>query len=174
MASACPANSYTQWMEDRDSLTARLQAASSDFAVRVIRQELGSPNEDEAEVIGVRKGQRAWVREVVLLCDGLPVVFAHSVTPESAIHGAWRVIVDVGGKSLGSALFNDFEVARSVMQYCLISESHPLYLQASSCLGKFTIPLWARRSCFVREQTPLLVTEMFLPQILTLTPKDTP
>lgn len=164
------ASRYSRWLEDRGSLTARLQAVTTDFSVRLVRQEIGSPSNEEGEVIGLQPGQLALLREVVLVCDGSPVVFGYSVVAETAICDSWRVAADIGSNPLGSILFADIEVTRGALQFCRIDRTHNLFRQASSCLGELAAPLWARRSCFLRERTPLLVTEVFLPRILTLLP----
>jgi hypothetical protein len=59
---------FIPWLRDRGSLTARIQARGR-FAVRVLRQGLGLPTADEARLLGIEPGVRAWVREVALLCD---------------------------------------------------------------------------------------------------------
>ena len=49
-----------------------------------------------------------------------------------------------------------------------IGRHHPLYRRASALLEARPAALWARRSIFLREDVPLLVTEVFLPAILEL------
>ena len=65
------------WLTEPDSLTARCQRASSSFRVRLLRFAKGAALADEAVEGGVGR-ERAWVREVALECDGVPVIFAHT------------------------------------------------------------------------------------------------
>jgi len=65
------------WLTEPDSLTARCQRASSSFRVRLLRFGKGPALADEAIEGGVGR-ELAWVREVVLECDGEPVIFAHT------------------------------------------------------------------------------------------------
>jgi len=62
---------------------------------------------DEYALLGMTPGNRAYVREVMLLCNGVPVVFAHSVLPPAGLRGGWSGITRLGSRSLGEALFSD-------------------------------------------------------------------
>ena len=68
--------------------------------VRLLRQASLPPLADEAGGRGCRP-----VREVLLECDGVPVIFAHSVlsTARSGRLGRW--FAGLGSRSLGSLLF---------------------------------------------------------------------
>jgi len=115
----------------------------------------------------LRAGQLAYVREVVLHCDGKPVVFAHSVVPVTSLCGPWAAVTRLGSRPLGEALFNNPCVIRGGLQYRRIPARHPLARQAAragiSISGK---PVWARRSLFTLRGHSLMVTEVFLPSIM--------
>ncbi|MBK7562837.1 MAG: chorismate lyase [Propionivibrio sp.] len=64
---------FTDWLRDRGSLTARLQARGA-FKLHVLRQGLAMPTRDEAIALGIKRDRLAWVREVALYCDGEPLV----------------------------------------------------------------------------------------------------
>ena len=76
-------DSLSFWLQDRGSLTARLQAKGT-FSVELLQQSLAKPTLDEAVALGIARKQLAWIREVALLCDGEPLVFADEpfVSPE--------------------------------------------------------------------------------------------
>lgn len=152
------------WLADEGSLTARIQGRCRHFSVTVMRQALIRPHADEARLLGIRRGSLAWVREVVLHADGCPVVFAHSVLPRTSVRGAWRLFAAVGGRPLGAALFADSRIRRGTLAYRRLDARHPLW-RATTGGGH---ELWARRSLFHRCGKPLLVTEVFLPDILCL------
>ena len=63
------------WLTGRTSLTARLVAASSSFAVTLLFEGLAKPHRDEARLLGLGPGQLARVRQVCLVCDGQPAVY---------------------------------------------------------------------------------------------------
>ncbi|MHB8353229.1 MAG: chorismate--pyruvate lyase family protein [Burkholderiales bacterium] len=150
------------WLTHRGSLTERLRAHCNHFQVKVLRQGLGCPFEDERALLGLRKGELAWIREV-LLCDGeTPLVFAHSVLPRSHVRGAWNLFAGLGARPLGEVIFTDPQVTRQALQFRQLSARHPLYQRMGTVPKAFHSP--ARRSLFYRFGRSLLVTEVFLGQ----------
>ncbi len=76
---------------------------------------------------------------------------------------------DLGNRSLGSLLFTHPLVIRQPLHYKALRSHHPLYRSAAAVLTDAPDRLWARRSLFYLHDAPLLVTEVFLPEILKLT-----
>ncbi|MFN3594217.1 MAG: chorismate--pyruvate lyase family protein, partial [Thiobacillaceae bacterium] len=111
---------------------------------------------------------RALIREVMLLCDEHPLVFAHSVIPRAGLAGPWRSLSRLGNRPLGEALFADPRIVRHPLQYRRLDRRHPLYHSAVRHLSVRPSWLWARRSVFCRDGYPILVTEVFLPEVLQL------
>ena len=153
------------WLTDGSSLTARIAARCGELRVRVLCVKVALPNEDERSLIGLRRGARAWVREVLLIADGHPVVFAHTVAARRDLRGPWRMASGIGGRPLGAALFADPAIVRGPLHVERIAAANPLHRSAETALGVAMPTLWARRSRFLRHGRPLLVTEVFLPGI---------
>lgn len=156
------------WLSDQGSLTQRLKARCAAFRVLPLSVGIARPNADEVELLGLRPGMRAYVREVLLLCDEVPVVFAHSVLPSAGLRGGWNDITRLGSRSLGEALFSDHRIERQPLAYKAVRRGHPLFEVVAAHQGVMTAPLWARRSVFCLNRHPLLVTEVFLPAIESL------
>lgn len=156
------------WLADPGSLTARIKARCQNFRVQVIRERHARPHLDEHVLIDVPLCRHAWVREVLLIADDQPVVFAHSVLRLQDLAGAWHMARAIGSRPLGAALFADPGIQRGALYAARISLSHPLHQQASQASGLALPALWGRRSRFTREGRPLLVTEVFLPGIFDL------
>lgn len=156
------------WLTDSGSLTRRLRARSVEFRVRPVATGLTRPNPDELAVLGLADGARAYVREVQLICDGVPVVFAHSVVPIASLRGGWNGVTRLGTRPLGDALFNNPKIRRRPLEYCRVLPRHPLFRSLQRELAFDTPFLWARRSLFCLMGRPLLVTEVFLPTIRSL------
>ena len=74
----------------------------------------------------------------------------------------------LGNRSLGSLLFRHPLVQRQSLHYKALRYHHPLYQSAAAVLNNPPHSLWARRSLFYLHNAPLLVTEVFLPEILDL------
>lgn len=156
-----------RWLADQGSLTASLKLACPGFSVRLLRSCRVRPNHDEITPLRLQNHGLAFVREVVLHCGGKEVVFAHSVVPVSSLRGAWAQVTHLGTRPLGEALFSNPRVVRGELQYRRISTRHPLLREAQRAgLGKGAKQLWARRSVFALDGHPLMVTEVFLPEIL--------
>lgn len=157
-----------QWLQDRGSLTKRIQNRCARFFVKPIFQSLHRIYDGERQVIGVRADELAMVREVFLYCGDTPVVFAHSTVARKNLRGAWRALNGLGNKSLGTMLFSNPRIQRTPLEFKKIRCGHFLYDQASVSLQTKPAHLWARRSLFTLHGQSILVTEVFLPSILHL------
>ena len=62
-------------------------ACGSGFQVRLLRQGWGSPLYSEGRLLRMRRGEIAVIREVLLLCDELPWVFARTLIPIHSLRG---------------------------------------------------------------------------------------
>lgn len=166
---------YAPWLTHRASLTARLVAHSQRFRVQRLHQGVAMCLSDEARVIGLPRAQKVVARDVILRCDEQAVVYAHTVMPLSANATQWPLFASLGEKSLGSTLFSDPLVQRGTLRFARLPLTHPLMQRIAQCglLQGFANPqhLCARRSIFRRKGACLLVTEVFLPRIVTLRSK---
>lgn len=160
-------NPFITWLRDRGSLTERLQARGN-FAVRLLRQGLAIPTPDEAIALGIRRDQLAWVREVALLCNDKPVVFAHTVLPRRPRGALTRWLARLGNHSLGALLFSHPGFARGTLKCKRLDHRHALFQPAIDAMQLGASPpraLWARRSHFVFHAQSVLVTEVFSPAL---------
>ncbi|MEW6131857.1 MAG: chorismate lyase [Pseudomonadota bacterium] len=158
---------YRTWLARQGSLTRRLRQCCRGFSVRLSRLGFMRPNRDEGMPLHLQPHELAYVREVLLTCNGRPVVFAHSVAGAAALRGPWAGLTRLGCRPLGEALFSNPRVVRGRLQYRRVDARHPLLWQA---VRAGVVPpravLWARRSLFSLQGHPLMVTEVFLPAIL--------
>ena len=147
-----PAEWYS-WLTDSGSLTQRLVKLSrEDFRVEVVRQGWMRPTRSEAKALNMRSRQFALVREVQLIGTGKPWVYARSIIPAQTLTGRQRQLRMLGNRSLGSLLFTDPSMRRGPLQI--------------SCLRlQDQRKVWARRSVFYLSDKPLLVCEVFLPEL---------
>lgn len=136
-----------------------------------LRQGPGKPNGDEFGVLRLNGPQLSIIRDVVLSCAGRALVFAHSVIPMAGIDGPWRDLTRLGNRPLGEALFSDPLIKRSPLEFRRLHARHPLYRLAIAHTREKPSTLWARRSVFERQGYPILVTEVFLPELLELPPR---
>jgi len=154
------------WLLDSGSLTDRLKAACGGcFEVCVVDEGWQRPRLDEARALGIPHSQIGWIRQVHLLCDGTPWVFARTVVPVSTLSGAQRRLAHLGNRPLGAFLFADPGMRRGPVELACIREGLSMFNEASSGLKRKPAEIWGRRSIFRVGGKPLLVTELFLPAI---------
>jgi chorismate--pyruvate lyase len=163
------------WLTNRASLTARLVACCQQFRVQRLLQSRAMCLDDEFAEIGLARPERVVQREVLLRCDGVGVVYAHTVLPNRANATQWPLFAALGERSLGTTLFSDPLVMRGELAYARLRHTHPLLrrIQQLQILHEPVSCLHARRSVFQRKGGRLLVTEVFLPAINTLSVIDT-
>lgn len=152
------------WLLDESSLTRRLQErCRGTFQVRVLAQGWMRPLEDERRALELRRGAVAWVRQVHLLCEGRPWVYARTVIPAATLQAGQRHLVRLGERPLGAMLFADRSVRRGAMEVARIEPGRLLHRNALGVRSRQVI--WGRRSLFFFGTRPLLVSEIFLPNL---------
>lgn len=168
-----PTPEMRDWLTDTVSLTLKLMAHSEQFRVRRLRQERALCLSDEFAAIELPRRSCVQEREVLLQCDGSPVVYAHTIVPLTATTSDWPFFGTLGERSLGTTLFGDPRVKRGNMEYARLRLQHPLARRACAALGheRIKMPLFARRCLYRRRNGVLLVTELFLPTLSELRPR---
>ncbi len=156
------------WLRDQGSLTQRVvrTCGGGSFRVRLLRQAWGSPLFSESRLLQVRRGQTTLVREVELLCDERPWVFARTLIPASSLRGSAQRLTHLGERPLGEVLFSNHRVRRGVTQIARLQPRHPLFVAATTNLQRQPQTLWGRRTLFYIAGRPILVNEIFLPELL--------
>lgn len=163
-----PPHYLRDWLTDTASLTGKLVAHSTRFRVRRLFQGRAPSLSDEFAVLRLARTMQVRQREVLLECDGIPVVFAHTTVPLNATAHDWPFFGSLGERSLGTTLFGDPRVLRGHMHYARLGAQHPLVRRARQATGARDVPLFARRCLYRRRNGLLLVTELFLPALASL------
>ena len=164
----CPEKSYhlnenlRSWLLDPSSLTARLKSHCQDFRIEVLGQKIEFCSTEEANE-DVPAGEKVLVREVLLLCDNKPQVFARSLLPLSSLTGAEQALANLGTQSLGQVLFNNPSLERQTIEVAEFDRDSSVTKLACDLKLNVEKTLWGRRSIFVLENKPLMVAEVFLP-----------
>ena len=157
------------WLLDESSLTQRLiRESKGDFRVRPFAQAWMRPQLSEADVLNMAFDELAFVRQVHLLCHGVPWVFAHTVIPRSAIQGKLRGLMYLGTRPLGAVLFSNPGMRREPIEIARIEPGTQKYAWALDGIEE-PGDIWGRRSVFYLYEQPLLVNEIFLPELLRQT-----
>jgi chorismate--pyruvate lyase len=124
------------------------------------------PLYSEGQVLRLRRGGATLIREVELLCDQSPWVFARTVIPATSLKGSARRLASLGERPLGAVIFSDPKVRRGMTQLARLLPRHPLFAAATVHVETKPKELWGRRTLFYLSGRPILVNEIFLPEIL--------
>jgi chorismate--pyruvate lyase len=153
----------SHWLFDSSSLTARIVAlCGKDFSVRVISQGWQKLDSEEASAMSLKNVHSALVRQVLLCCKKQPLIYARTVIPATTVHGAQRRYANMGNRPLGAMLFADRTMRRETVQVAKLPATHD-----ANQYTKLHEPIWGRRSVFRVSGKPLLVSDYFLPELLT-------
>jgi chorismate--pyruvate lyase len=154
------------WLFDASSLTARIiNACSGEFRVEVISQGWQRPMLNEEQCLKIRAGRHALIRQVHLYCDDKPWVFARTVIPHTTLRGKELHLAHLQNKPLGAVLFSEPTMRRSEVEVAEIRPGQSLFHTATARLNYDPAAIWGRRSVFYLHGKPLLVSEIFLPDI---------
>ena len=162
------------WLQDTGSLTARLRLCCQQFRVQLLNTRAQVPlTPSQAHRLGVT---HAYCREVLLLCDEQPWVYASSLYSSAALAGV-PALGGLGQKALGELLFDNPRLVRSPFEFAQLTSLEFQQLQlairasfshaqsdASTTLDADAAwRPWARRSVLAIPKARVLVSELFLP-----------
>lgn len=154
------------WLLDRASLTQRIVGAChGQFRVRVLSQHWERPMSNESKALGMQRSGHALVRQVQLLCNDVPWVYARTVIPRRTLTGRQRRLAHLKSRSLGAMLFADPSMRRGELQLVRLTARDKLYAIVTRHVDQPPSVIWGRRSVFTLSNKPLLVSEIFLPVI---------
>ncbi|OOF48645.1 chorismate--pyruvate lyase [Rodentibacter genomosp. 1] len=134
--------STQSWLFDKQSLSLKLKQICEQFEVKV-RSEKWIENLFESEAT-LLPADDYLCREVVLFCDGHPWVEARTLISKGLL-SYHRNLSNLGNKPIGEWLFQQV-TNRELIQWSQDPQSG----------------LYARRSLFLIEKMPLLISELFL------------
>ena len=107
-----------------------------------------------------------FIREINLTCSNRPLLYGRSLFPRSTYHYCRRQLDELGDRPLGEWLFNDQRICRINTQIGRIGKHTCLYQLALAGLPDRPLQLWGRRSVYTVNEYPLLVIEIFLPDLI--------
>jgi chorismate--pyruvate lyase len=162
---AAPPPALRPWLLDRASLTLRLQQlCPGRFRVRLLAQAWDRPFGDEAQLLGMRSGSRALIRQVQLLCGEQAWVYARTVIPVSSLRGRLQRLARLGNRPLGGMLYADPSMQRGGVELARLGTGQAMHTAATFHLAPPPGEIWGRRTVFRLADKPLLVSEIFLPE----------
>tara|TARA_B110000211_G_C14037147_1_gene535106 strand:- start:1045 stop:1623 length:579 start_codon:yes stop_codon:yes gene_type:complete len=147
-----------EWLFEPNSLTAKLKSKSQIFSVKVLSEQLFTLSPEQQNLLSCAT-QTAINREVILLCDNVPMVYAQSWLPKS---DASNPLHNIGERPLGDVIFQDPALKRTDIEIASFNFSHSIQ-QLVTLLNLPNRDLLGRRSVFSLHEYKFLVCEVFLP-----------
>jgi len=94
---------------------------------------------------------------------------ARSVIPTFSSSGSNQAVLRLGKKPLGAVLFSKIRnrsKKESLREIARVNKRSSLWQQCHRKYEDLPSPLWARRTLYTLKGRPLLVCEIFLPELL--------
>ncbi|SFT83635.1 chorismate lyase [Pseudoalteromonas sp. DSM 26666] len=149
-----------EWLFEPHSLTAKLKSQSQRFAVKVLSEQKVNLSQPQQALLS-NEVNTVLNREVLLLCDDKPVVYAQSWLPISS-NNTNNQLHNMGERPLGDVIFQDPALKRTDIEIARFDDNHSL----QSLVSELNLPnrsLLGRRSVFSLHDYQFLVCEVFLP-----------
>ena len=160
---------WQSWLSDTGSLTQKIEhAIGQKLEVIVLSDCRQNLNSDESRYFHF-KLRRCRIREVLLCRKGIPLVMGRSIIPTTSSMGSNHAILRLGKHPLGAILFankHKQKKQKAQREIAHVNKGHPLWKKCSKKYSDLLSPVWARRTLYHLKAHPLLVTEVFLPNLL--------
>lgn len=148
------------WLLEPGSLTAKLKSHGRDFSVQVLSELQCILTLEQQQLLDCSH-EKIINREVLLWCDGLPMVYAQSWLPVTDDMQQQQLLV-LGNKPLGDIIFQHPDLKRTEIEVACFDRQHCIQ-QLVSQYSSTATDLWGRRSVFSLMKSRFLVSEIFLP-----------
>ncbi len=154
------------WLLTETSVTEKLgKTFGTGVTVKVLHDAPGRVLNDEGRLLRTRDTE-AHVREVTLRCGDHPVVAARTVYASPVLR-EHHPLTELGSRPLGELLFANGPARWLTREFVALHQRMPLFDLVRRVTGDACSSCWARRTLFLLEGEPLLVTEIFLPAMLS-------
>jgi chorismate--pyruvate lyase len=158
---------WKDWLDLQGSLTARIEELiGKKLTVKVLGDSKNQLLLEEKHFFS-NQLQRARVRVVLLCDDNQPLVIARSVIPPSTEKGLNQNTLRIGNQPLGAILFKNKRMQKAAQrEFLLLHKCDSLWRNLHQSYPTFSSPVWGRRTLYHLRSKPLLVTEIFLPELV--------
>ena len=161
---------WQSWLSDTGSLTQKIESViGQKLEVLVLRDCRQNLNGDESRYFRF-KIKRCRIREVLLCANGMPLVIARSVIPSSSSSGSNHGVLRLGSKPLGAVLFAKTRMhskKKPIREIAGLDKQSALWKKCFQQYSSLPSVSWARRTLYQLKGRPLLVSEVFLPTLLS-------
>ena len=134
------------WLLEKGPITKRI-SKNYEFELNLLKDDIASINQEERDFL-CHDGEDIKVREVILLGDRTPLVYAKSLIPSATIKYGFAGLGKLGKKPLGDILFEKEIFFKTNVMYAEFSYNENIF--------------WGRKTRYLVKELPLSVMEVFL------------
>jgi len=134
------------WLLEDGPITERIKLKNK-FKLKLLKDEVSNIDSSDEDFLGNISG-RVKVREVILMADNVPKVFARSLIPEITIEHGLSKLGSLGSTPLGDILFEK-----------------EIFKKIEVLFSKFIVNkeiFWGRKTKYSVKNLPISVMEVFL------------
>ena len=134
------------WLVEKGPITKRIKSEES-FQLNLLKDEISYVEDVEKEFLDVISNNIK-VREVILMGNNIPRVYAKSLIPIRTIDEGFSKLGKLGTKPLGDILFEKEIFKKTDMVYAQFQNKDSMF--------------WGRKTKYLVKNMPLSVMEVFL------------
>lgn len=134
------------WLLEKGPITKRI-SKNYEFELNLLKDDIASINQEERDFL-CHDDRDIKVREVILLADRSPLVYAKSLIPSATIKYGFAELGKLGRKPLGDILFEKEIFFKTNVMYAEFSYNENIF--------------WGRKTRYLVKELPLSVMEVFL------------
>lgn len=147
------------------SLTEQLrETTNNDIQHKLLSANWGQATLSEQKMLNLSGAERTWIRRIEWHYQETLWVHARVVCPEATLRATGTILPGLGVQSLGEIIFKDPALQRGPFSFSSLTKESPLYPDLTAAIDS-TKPVWARRSILYLKEHPILVTEIFTPDM---------
>jgi 4-hydroxybenzoate polyprenyltransferase len=154
------------WLIEPTKLMRQLKKVYPELHMELLGQthEMFLPDDQVA-----LKAKAGWVREIRHVSDNQGLIYARVSVPEQTYQAHQHAFDALGGKPIGQTLFYyNKNITRTDFEFAPIDVNHPAYKALFAKWDVTSKTIWARRSQFLWDGKPLMLTEYFVMPLLTM------
>jgi chorismate--pyruvate lyase len=134
------------WLIEKGPITKRIKSKES-FKLNLIKDEICSVDDSEKKFLE-ESSDKIKVREVILMGNNIPRVYAKSLIPIRTIENGFSRLGELGTKPLGDILFEKEIFKKTNVVYAQFQDQDSIF--------------WGRKTKYIVKNMPLSVMEVFL------------
>ena len=148
------------WLLDVKSLSYRIRNIAK-LEIIPIETRVSNIFLNEKKVLGYRKSEHLYLREVLIYADKLPIMYARTILPSKYLRGFWHKIKKLNNKPLADIVFERRMIIRSDFKFKKQSINDDFSKRIKMFSLKKIKILATRQSTFKNKNEKVLLTEVF-------------